>query len=602
MAEASDLSDRLRPRTRAQARAERRRLGFLRQPRVRWLNPPLLLKAGIDVAVSSTFGRFADKRELETADQGEFFDYRSRESPLWRGEELWIDYMADTGDGWEATQTMAWLLARDELTPAEPGLPSSEQGLRRGDLLLLGGDQVYPAPGEDGVAYEDRFLGPFGAVANDEKSHDIFVLPGNHDWYDGLVGFQRIFCRPDSIEAKRIGDWQTRQKRSYWALRLPHGWWIWAIDIQLDTYIDNEQLEYFEGIATQLGEGQRVILLTAKPSWVKAEADQLGPPSWRNLAYFERKMIRERGAELVATLTGDLHHYSRYAPVSEGDRPVRITSGGGGAYLSATHPLPETIDLVPARGADPARYERAEIYPDAKTSKRLSWGAFTIPWHNPGFALLLGGVYALVAATILGTLNAGPEGLVVAAQLGGLWDFLGNSAAGPSLVAAGLLVLILVAHADFAPWPARICAGAAHALAHLALVAVVAYLLAQPFAASAAGGWLWLTTLGAELLAGLIGGSFLFTLYIFVVHRWRGQKASNHTNEAFAAQGIRNYKNFLRIHLSDKGQVTVYALGVDRICRRWKLDGQADGAALRAARRAATGQADRGTRGLQAAE
>jgi hypothetical protein len=567
VAAASDLSDRLRLRTGAQARAERRWLGFLRQPRVRWLNPPLLLKAGVDVAVSATFGRFADKRELETAEQGEFFDYRSRESSLWRGEELWIDYMADTGDGWEATQTMAWLLARDRL-------PSDEGDLRRGDLLLLGGDQVYPAPGEDGVAYEDRFLGPFGAVANDERPHDIFVVPGNHDWYDGLVGFQRIFCRPDSIEAKRIGDWQTRQKRSYWALRLPHDWWIWAIDIQLDTYIDNEQLEYFERIATQLDEGQRVILLTAKPSWVKAEADQLAPPSWRNLAYFERRMIRDRGADLVATLTGDLHHYSRYAPAPGVDGPVRITSGGGGAYLSATHPLPETIDLVSARGEEAARYERAEIYPDAKTSKRLSWGAFTIPWHNPGFALLLGGVYALVAATILGTLNAGPEGLVATAQLGGLWDFLGNSAAGPSLVAAGLLLLVLTVHADFEHKLAKLCAGAVHALAHLALVTAVAYLIAQPFAASAAGAWLWLATLGAELLAGLIGGSLLFCLFIFVVHRWRGRKASNHTNEVFAAQGIRNHKNFLRIHLSDEGLVTVYALGVDRICRRWKLGGQ----------------------------
>jgi hypothetical protein len=566
VAERSELGDRLRLRTGARARAERRRLGFLRQPRVRWLNPPLLLKAAVDVAVSSTFGRLADKRELETADQGEFFDYRSPESPLCRGEELWIDYMADTGDGWEATQTMAWLLAREELAYG------GERALPRGQLLLLGGDQVYPAPGEDGVAYEDRFLGPFGAVANDENPHDIFVLPGNHDWYDGLVGFQRIFCRPDSIEAKRIGDWQTRQKRSYWALRLPHDWWIWAIDIQLDTYIDNEQLDYFDRIAKKMGEGQRVILLTAKPSWVKAERDQLGPPSWRNLAYFERRMIRERGAELVATLTGDLHHYSRYAPASEGDRPVRITSGGGGAYLSATHTLPKAIDLVPARGEDAVPYERAEIYPDAKTSKRLSWGAFTIPWHNPFFALLLGGVYALVAATVLGTLNAGPEGLVVTAQLGGLWDFLGNSAAGPSLVAAGLLVLILIVHADFEPWPAKICAGAVHALAHLALVAVVAYLLAQPFAASAAGVWLWLATLGAELVAGLVGGSLLFTLYIFVVHRWRGRKASNHTNEVFAAQGIRDYKNFLRIHLSDRGKVTVYALGVDRICRRWELD------------------------------
>jgi Calcineurin-like phosphoesterase len=566
----SELSDRLQLRTPAQARAERRRLGFLRQPRVRWLSPPLLLKAGVDVGVSSTFGRLADKRELETAEQGDFFDYRSEDSGLWRGEELWIDYMSDTGDGWEATQTMAWLLGRERL-------PCGEQALPRGDLLLLGGDQVYPAPGEDGVAYEDRFLGPFAAASGGNSSHDLFVVPGNHDWYDGLVAFQRIFCRPDSIEAKRIGDWQTRQKRSYWALRLPHDWWIWAIDIQLDTYIDNQQLDYFERAAAQLGAGQRVVLLTAKPSWIKAEPDQLAPPSWRNLAYFERKMIRERGADLVATLTGDLHHYSRYAPVSEGGDPVRITAGGGGAYMSPTHPLPDSIRLVPARGAEGVDYERTKIYPDAKTSKRLSWGAFLIPWHNPGFALLLGAVYALIAATILGTLDAGPEGLVTRAQQGGLGDFLGNCVSGPSLVAAGLLVLVLFAHADFQHRLAKLCAGTVHALAHLALVVFVAYLVLQPFATSVEGVWPWLATLGAELVAGLVGGSFLFTLYIFVVHRWRGQKASNHTNEVFAGQGIRDYKNFLRIHLDSDGRLTIYPLGVDRICRRWDLEESAAG-------------------------
>ena len=35
-------------------------------------------------------------------------------------------------------------------------------------------------------------------------------------------------------------------------------------------------------------------------------------------------------------LAGDSHHYARYAEVG-GDRSL-VTCGGGGAYLSATHP------------------------------------------------------------------------------------------------------------------------------------------------------------------------------------------------------------------------------------------------------------------------
>lgn len=527
------LKDHLHLRSKAAQKRERKQLGFLRQPRVRWLSPPLLLKAGIDVAVSSTFGRFADKRELETAEQGDFFDYRSPESELWRGEELWIDYLSDTGDGWEATQTMAWLLAQEELDTDEASLP-------RGDLLLLGGDQVYPAPGDDGVAYEDRFLGPFSASSAGGGLRDLFALPGNHDWYDGLVSFLRIFCRPDSIEAKRIGDWRTRQKRSYWALGLPHDWWIWAIDIQLDTFIDNEQLAYFERAAAQLGEDQRVILLTAKPSWLKAETGQFGPASWRNLAYFERKMIRERGAELAFTLTGDLHHYSRYEPTGGGG-PARITSGGGGAYLSATHSLPDPIYLTPAQGEGSEENQRSEIYPDAPTSRRLSWGAFLIPWHNPGFAALLGFVYAIGGAAALG--------------------------GGANLVVPGLLVAVLYAYADFERRLAKLAAGASHALVHLGVAAAIAYAI-DP---ESLGGWLALV--GAELVAGSLLGSTLFAAYLLLVHLTRGHRAPQHTNEVFAGQGIRDYKNFLRIHLDRDGRLTLYALGVDRICREWDYRG-----------------------------
>ena len=50
---------------------------------------------------------------------------------------LWLDYTADTGDGFDATATVAWLLAADHLTPDA----TSDDALPRGRVLVLGGDK-----------------------------------------------------------------------------------------------------------------------------------------------------------------------------------------------------------------------------------------------------------------------------------------------------------------------------------------------------------------------------------------------------------------------------------------------------------------------------
>ena len=134
---------------------------------------------------------------------------------------------------------------------------------------MLGGDQVYPSASVE--AYEDHFLGPFAAALwspDEAAAPDLWAVPGNHDWYDGLTSFLRVFCRKGGW----VGGWRTKQKCSYFALRLPHNWWLWAIDIQFDTYLDTKQLDYFEGVGAELGEQDRVVLVTAKPSWVRAEA------------------------------------------------------------------------------------------------------------------------------------------------------------------------------------------------------------------------------------------------------------------------------------------------------------------------------------------
>ena len=58
-----------------------------------------------------------------------------------------FDYVADLGDGFDPTMAVAWQLTRPELDlPTHPAdeFPAPAGPLRRGSLLVFGGDQVYP--------------------------------------------------------------------------------------------------------------------------------------------------------------------------------------------------------------------------------------------------------------------------------------------------------------------------------------------------------------------------------------------------------------------------------------------------------------------------
>src|SRR5437762_1918919 len=90
---------------------------------------------------------------------------------------------------------------------------------RSSSASRLGGDQVYPTA--SGQQYDDRFKGPFHAALPVPPAEGaqprLYAVPGNHDWYDGLTAFLRLFVRAHDGD---IGGWQTRQTRSYFAIEL----------------------------------------------------------------------------------------------------------------------------------------------------------------------------------------------------------------------------------------------------------------------------------------------------------------------------------------------------------------------------------------------
>ena len=242
-----------------------------------WFSPGLLIRTGLRKLASMLFASYADKRiVLAATRKAKQFteEWKDRES-------IWIDYVADLGDGWDSTYSVASCLAQSELT-----IEGVEESLPRGDILVMGGDQVYPYASTE--EYKNRLIKPYRAAlpCSDETSApSLFAIPGNHDWYDGLSGFMRHFGQQGWL-----GGWRTRQNRSYWAIQLPHGWWLWGIDSQLESYIDRAQLDYFRSTAEKhMVKGDRIILCVAEPSWIFASNGD--SKMHRNLAFFENQVI-----------------------------------------------------------------------------------------------------------------------------------------------------------------------------------------------------------------------------------------------------------------------------------------------------------------------
>ncbi|WP_235925952.1 metallophosphoesterase family protein [Actinokineospora pegani] len=531
-------------------------LGFQPQEAVRWLAPKVLVTTGIQSVIASIFGSYADKRELQGSLPAEVHRFPDADDD----GAFWLDYVADLGDGFDATYSVASLLAAEELDLPDAG------PLPRGRLLVMGGDQVYPSASTR--AYEDRTKGVYRAALPEARgeSPTLFALPGNHDWYDGLTSFLRVFA-----QKRAFGGWETAQTRSYFAVQLPHRWWLCAIDTQFDDYIDGPQLEYFRSISQEMRPGDGVILCTPTPVWVAAGSGH-EVEKYDTIDFFDREVVRPRGAEVRVMLSGDKHHYARYAETG-GDRQ-RITAGIGGAYLSATHELPRDLVLPPPKSrmrdkSPTAEYALAARYPKRLTSEAFAAGIFRLPLRNPGFWGLTGVLQTVMTLAVL-------YGLVE--TLGEQRDkgFFGMVASWtPALIVAVVLLLGGTAFAKIerfhgggtATW-----AGVLHALAHIGLSVgwsfVVIWLYTTVLPRGVVDDWatLAIVLVGTPVVIGFLDAE-LVALYLMVASRF-----GINLNEVMAGQSIEHYKGFLRLRISADGDLTVHPVGLDRVGRRWRAD------------------------------
>ena len=249
---------------------------FLGRYDARTMQPALQSRAQFGMSDTEEKGRGRhgkDQRQVSNIDRlkrsyaGSVFDMSSAVSQ-------WFDWCADVGDGFDSSYQVARMLAQPSLCVNQDG---ELRQLPRGNFLVIGGDLAYPDPTEE--AYEKRFFRTFqdamqpppsfrrraistrkpalpvqgwkncvikscGEV-NSQAAADLknykgpcaFAIPGNHDWYDGLVTYSRFILGRDWL-----GGWIMPQERSYFALKLRKGWWLLAADLGLSADVDLEQV------------------------------------------------------------------------------------------------------------------------------------------------------------------------------------------------------------------------------------------------------------------------------------------------------------------------------------------------------------------------
>jgi Calcineurin-like phosphoesterase len=545
------------------------------QPMVRWLGPRGLTTTAMQVLLSTIFGAYSDKREIQAALKEPF------ESDFSDRDELWFDFLADTGDGFNPTYATARLISQD----LELDHDGQSHATERGELLVLGGDLAYPAA--TATEYRNRFVGPFAsafpAPPPGEPAPTMVVCAGNHDWYDGLTTFLRLFC-----EGKQIGGWRTEQTRSYFTVKLPHRWWILGIDLAFDFFIDEPQMSFFRQVATEdLSPGDKVILVTHRPSWLFAHMgeDQLYTPmSITNLQQFEHDIIHANGLRMPLVLAGDIHHYNRYM-TTDGTQQ-RITAGAGAAFLHPTNHLVHEFRWPEADG--PATYVEQALYPSRKTSKRLRWGTLLAPFKNPSFIAFVGCLYLLFALVVRFALTEGTNlGLNEALRETDPSEVVHavfNNPAG-FILAVGLLGMF-IAFADAPTKPRMVLVGILHWILQLILLVAVIWTAAQvvvglPFIELKLGlafvdFALRLDTLAFLALIVVVGGylgSQLFAVYLFLMFTL----FKKHATHSFSSQRIEHYRDFLRLKIDADGALTIYPVGVRKVPQRWRsVDG--DGA------------------------
>jgi hypothetical protein len=250
-------------------------------------------------------------------------------------------------------------------------VPVLERVAGDADLAVVCSDVIYPAGGIH--AYADRFYRAYAGYPG-----PMYALPGNHDWYDGLTGFMTAFCGAppdagapplpaagpwwkcrlrdllwrraplasvaevaDMRRHRAAGSQQASQPGPYCAIDAGPVRLV-LLDVGLDGHLDRDQGAWLRAVSAG---DQPKILLTGKPLYTYAHRQACPIEGGGDV----HDIVSDPAHHYVAAIGGDDHNYQRYPVRHRDGRTIQhLVAGGSGAYLSATHQIPDVDRLAPA--------------------------------------------------------------------------------------------------------------------------------------------------------------------------------------------------------------------------------------------------------------
>ncbi len=479
-----------------------------------------------------------------------------------REGELWIDFVADTGDDATVSEAVARLVAA-EYEAVEPG-SGRRLVLPRGDVLILGGDLAYPVATVSEMTR--RLIVPWNRVleplSDPAAPRVLLAIPGNHDWYDGLDGFSRLCQAPCAFEhrpeeretlypttqenpvlawaeaftsgdvvhkpgAVALAGYVPIQRASYFRLPLARGLELVAVDRQLSR-IDPRQLSYF---AVPSDARARLVLLP-DPARAWGEVRPYGVASLRALGIDPLRMP-------TFVLAGDVHHYER----SREGRSVHVVAGGGGAFLHG------------ARVAGRAAYARDVEFPGPRASRAM---LARLPWR-----VARGGA-GWVITSLFGVGDA--LALSEFARFAGQGRHVAESAGASLSVAAFMSVTVAVGTALLVGWRRhRARRVIPFALALGVIVGALPVTLGMAIDALGlhelgVAAWARVTALLAAWMIATWASGFAFGAVLELIARL----GLNHA-QPYAALGEPGFRHFVRMRVTEHASgssVDVFAIGV----------------------------------------
>jgi hypothetical protein len=464
------------------------------------------------------------------------------------GRDLWIDYVSDTGDDVSVSRAVARLVVQRYELP-DPDREGEFLMAPRGEILLFGGDTAYPVATAQEIT--NRVLVPFNEAlyAHSGPQRVLLGIPGNHDWYDGLDGFGRMFRRRfDDEEDPRpsmfgvskpmleyYAEWAREfvlggkvekpkalvlsgyvpvQNASYFILPLSPSIHLYGLDRQLKS-IDSRQKHFFLEWAREHPDACPWVLLP-DPLFRFGAASRTGTDMIQSLGF-------DFHARPHFLLSGDVHHYER----SASDGALHVIAGGGGAFL---HPAPV---VAGRRKAD-------RRWPNAAESRALLAG---VPWKiargRSGFLPHLIFLALFAPAMSLGIRMYDRTGMIIAA---------------PVLITFVVTIVYALIGGVRRRWrkvfPLALLFGAlTAALPIFASLLVKHALLRMHFVPTA------YLVAGLTLVLTVFLASYVFGFYLALLTR----RGIEHT-QAFTALDHPGYKHFLRLRVRHDGK------GIDGYC------------------------------------